>query len=287
MKLSFCLLLHFLSIYWKLLGMSKSNINSLPHTAVDEITRLLSPLSRANLGRALASAGLLFNFRKDYKQPAKIWDMIFKDEIWFQTVWGLHYTEHAPPPNLILVGSDLVKLYYSTSRSPVYLALIICDRSGDARYEKEKLFASFREQDYDFYKDLSEVRFKKSGIILHIGDAIKGEEWIKMKDPSRLFRYYKKELWTTALYYHDDHLCQIGPDQIGGIEDFSTKKKKHVKYICSVRQRFGNGDPVYQVIRKYNIPIKLVGKLTEDENKQKWVASWRLARAGEQEWSIV
>jgi hypothetical protein len=266
--------------------MSKKNITSLPHIAGDEITRLLSPLSRANLGRALASAGVWFNFRKDYKQPAKFWDIIFKDEIWLQTVSGLYY-EYTSPPNPVMVGSDLVKPYYGASRSPVYLALVISDWGGDARYEKEKLFASFREQDYDFYKDLSEVRFKKSGIILHIGDAIKSEEWIKMKDPSRLFRRYKKELWTAALYYHDDHLCQIGPDQIGGIEDFSTKKKKRVKYICSVRLRFGNGDPVYRVMKGYNLPIKLVGKQTEDENKRKWVASWRLARAGEREWSVV
>src|SRR5436309_2640932 len=108
-----------------------------------------------------------------------------------------------------------------------------------------------------------------------------------MKDPSRLFRRYKKELWTTALYYHDDHPCQIGLDQIGGIEDLSTKGKKRVKYICSVRLRFGNGDPVYRVMKGYSLPLKLVGKQTEDENKRKWVASWRLARAGEREWSVV
>ena len=224
--------------------MSKRNITNLPHIAGDEITRLLSPLSRANLGRALASAGLWFNFRKDYKQPAKIWDMIFKDEIWLQAVSSLYSEyEYAPPPIPGLVGSDLVKQYYGASQSSIYLALVISDFGGDARYEKEKLFASFREQDYDFYEDLSEVWFKKSGIRLHIGDAIKSEEWINMRDPSKLFQRYKKELWTAALYYHDDHLCQIGPDQIGGIEDFSTKKKKRVKYICSVRLRFGNVCP--------------------------------------------
>src|SRR5436305_9175850 len=126
--------------------MSKRNITSLPHIAGDEITRLLSPLSQANLGRALASASPWFK-------------IIFKDEIWLQTVSGLYY-EYTSPPNPVLVGADLVKPYYGASRSPAYLALVLSDWGGDARYEKEKLFASFREQDYDFYEDLSEVRFK-------------------------------------------------------------------------------------------------------------------------------
>jgi len=233
-------------------------------------------------GEAVRPSGQLFTI----DQRANIWDFLFKDSSYLHMVAGLNYS--APyckisPPLSTVLGYDLVP-YYSGLQLPSYLALLISDWGGDALYERGRLFKSFRDQDYDFDEEACEVRFNKSGLVLHVGDAFKCEEWIRMRDPSRLFQYHQGELQTAALYYHDDSPCRLGPGQISGIEDFTGKE--HIRYLCGVRLKFGNGKPVYRVIEAYDIPFKLVSKQIRDENSE-WVVGWRLARAGEREWSFV
>jgi hypothetical protein len=55
----------------------------------------------------------------------------------------------SPQPVVSLIGYDLIKAYNELER-PLYLALVVNDWSGDTLYQKDRLFASFREQDYQF-----------------------------------------------------------------------------------------------------------------------------------------
>jgi len=249
--------------------MGRKNIIELPHAAMDLV-------AEANLGRAIAGVGGWLNFKKEHKQSARIWDMIFKDDEWLEAVSNISYGDARSRPDPVLVGANLAK--------PKYLALLISDWGGDAYYARDKLYKSFREQDYDIDENVSEVYFKGSGITLHIGDVIERAEWVVMENPGRLFRRERKQLWTSALHYHDDRIRQIGPNQIGGIEGFSTKKKKRVKYICSIE--FGNGEPRYRVLMRPNLP-RLVNKPILDGNNRERLRMWRIAGVNEKEWSFV
>ena len=201
-----------------------------------------------------------------------LWNSIFKDDIWLKAVSECTDADMSPP-NPVLVG-----------KSSQYLALIISDFSGDALYEKDKLFASLREQDYEYDEAKAEIRFKKSKRVLHIGNAVRGEEWITMTDPRKLFRQTGEGLQTSAIYYGDDQYHKIEGHQIGGVE--SSKGIERVKYICSIPLKFGDGKPVFCVIRRGISPIHLVSKRTKDTNGRYWVTSWRLAMAGERDWEI-
>ncbi|KAH8891473.1 hypothetical protein GQ53DRAFT_746575 [Thozetella sp. PMI_491] len=217
---------------------------------------------------------------------ARIYDLFLKNASWVQAVNGLTYDYGPPPPVVGLLGYDLVKAYYDL-QLPSFLALVISDWGGDVHYMRERLFASFRDQDYDFDEASCEVTFKKSGLVLHIGDAIGCNEWIRMRDPGRLFHYREGKPQTAVLYSHDDSLHEIGLDRIGGVEGFSGRE--YVQYVSSVRLQFGNGMPVYRVVEAldYKIPSRLVSKRTKTGEKREWVTGWRLARAEEQAWSFV
>lgn len=257
-----------------------ANITHLSKDIGGVLAALVSALARASLGRATAGVGLKFNFTNTDKNSARVWDMIFKDEKWIQEITDLKY-DNTSPPNPTLVGHDLIKLYHG-SLTPAYITLLISDQGGDSRYLRKKFFASLREHGYD--KQKCEVRFKNSNITLNIYDVVGSNEWIEMEDPSRLFHCRRQKLQTAILYYQDANLKRIGPEEIGGVSGRSMKNKKYIKDICSLRSKFGDGLPVYRVIRRHNIPMRLVNIETTDERGGKWVTSWRLARAGEREW---
>ena len=109
--------------------------------------------------------------------------MIFKDEIWLGALSNI-CSLCTSLLNLGLLGFDLLR---KGRLDGAYLALIISDYIGDALMKKEQVFASFKEQDYEYNEELSEVWFKRSWITLHIGDAIKLEEILSMANPGRLF----------------------------------------------------------------------------------------------------
>lgn len=235
----------------------------------------MSAGSSHNREEAARASGQL-DRTKPTDQHANIWGFLFKDCSWLHAVASLKYNYGSlSPPLPTVLGYDL-GLYYSSLQPPSCLALLISDWGGDARYERETLFASFRDQDYYFDKESSEVRFNKSGMILHVGEPLEGDEWIRMKDPSRLFQHHQGELQTAAVYYNDDSLHTLGPDQIGGIEDFTGKE--HVRYICSIQLKFGDGRPVNRVIVEYNIPFKLVNEQAQGKARA-GIVGWRLARA--------
>jgi hypothetical protein len=257
-----------------------ANITRLSKDIGDTLAALVSPLARASLGRAVAGVGLKFNFTNADKKSARVWDIMFEDEKWIREITDLKY-DNTSPPNPTLVGHGLIKLYYG-SLTPVYITLLLSDWGGDSHYLKEKFFASLREHDYD--GQACEVRFKNSNATLNVYDVVRGNEWIKMEDPSRLFHYRRRKLHTAMLYYQDANLKRMGPEEIGGVRGRSMKNKKYIKDICSLRLKFGDGLPVYRVIQRHNIPMRLVNIETTDERGRKWVTSWKLARAGEREW---
>jgi hypothetical protein len=261
------------------------HLGALSREVADGIFQLLDPISRASLGRAYAGTGLRLHFSKTQLRPALIFDKIFKDTTWIQQVMSLSITG-CPSPIVTLLGCDLVKLSHG-SPSPAYLLLIISDWSGDSRYMKEQLFGSFRDRNFQFDEEASEVFFPSSSITLHIGDAITGEEWISIRNPRKVFRLEKEVLQTTALYFGDDTFYEIGPSHIGGIDDFSMKEGERVQYICSVRLKWGDGSPIYRVLRTKEIPFSLVSQSIDGEHSRMWIISWRLARADEPAWRIV
>jgi hypothetical protein len=247
--------------------MPKTKFLTLPIDIAHEISERLSPLSRANLNRAFS-----FKFTQTQKRSARVWDMIFKDESWIQAVENIKY-DFAHPPQLTLVGYDLIKLFDDSSSS-AYIALLVSDWHGETLDFKEKLFASLRE--YNFDQQKSEITFKNSNITLNINDVINTSDWILMKDPRKLFYYQKKKLQSAALYYRDDHLYQIGPEQIGGVEGISSRKKKCVKNICSLKLKFGDGAPLYHVFTTHDPPIGLSNNFMDGT---KWITSWTKDRS--------
>lgn len=204
---------------------------------------------------------------------ASLFDIIFKDDTWVQAINGLGQGDSAvPPPVVSLLGHDLVKAP-NDARTPTFLALVISDWAGDSLYHQDKLFASFREQDYEFDKESCEVTFKKHGLVLHIGDAIHGNEWINMRHPGRLFTWDEGTLRAAVSYYCDAAPRTIDSSSIGGIDDFSADSGEHVDYICSVRLEFGNGMPVYRVFIAFELPMQLVSKRAKTGDRPGWITS--------------
>ncbi|KFY27451.1 hypothetical protein V491_00904 [Pseudogymnoascus sp. VKM F-3775] len=261
------------------MSQTNRNFNSLSNDIGHRIATLLSPLSRASLGRAFAQGTSKFNFTWTQKRSARVWDLIFKDDSWFQAIDSLSYDSATPAPNPTLVGYDLAKLYHGSSTS-AYIALLVSDWGGDCRFFKKIFFASLRDHDYN--EKASEVHFKKTNIILHIGDVVNGQEWIQMEDPGKLFRRNRRKwkLQTAALYFKEESLIRVGSEKIGRVLNMPAEKEC-IKNICSLQLEFGDGTPVYRVIRRRNMTVRLVSIETTDKNGRKWVTNWRVARADE------
>lgn len=102
---------------------------------------------------------------------------------------------------------------------------------GDVQYMKQLFFESLQDHKYD--KEKSEILLKRSGITVHIGDAITGQETVIITDPTKLF-HKSKQVSTNVLYYTEDILYDIGPNLIGGIEGVSNKRKKAFREIFSI-----------------------------------------------------
>lgn len=223
-----------------------------------------------------------------------IFDLIFKDHVWMEAVHNVTI-EPDKRPAVSLVGYDLIQAY-NDSKLPSFLALFISDWSGDARDLKETLFLSFREQDFVFDNPSAEVTFKKSGLVLYIGDAIHSYEWIRMRDPSRLFGFHNGQPQTAVLYF--EHLATeekalgiIGADMIGGLIDFSGKE--YLNHMCSIPMHFGSGrrTPITRCIQTFEIPHKVVSLKRRGTSHYTdgytFSTHWRLAQGKERRWSIV
>ena len=101
------------------------------------------------------------------------------------------------------------------------------------------LFESLKE--YNYNKKTFEIQFENSKIILNIRDTIRNLEDIEVKNQRKLFRYYKRDLYTIILYSNNKNLTQIGPDKIGRVIGILVKRKKCIENIYSLRLQFGAG----------------------------------------------
>ena len=144
-----------------------------------------------------------------------------------------------------------------------------------------KSFLIFREQDYEYDKVKSGVKFRNSGITLHIFDAAKSEmEAITtMEDTRKLFDFRMNEIWTAALFYRDDKLHKIKENQIGGVE-YVLDCRKRVEYVCSLPLKFGDGEPIYRIITTSKEIKATLNQLQTGHGVYKERVTWTLRRSG-------
>lgn len=251
---------------------------SLPPELHGNVAAHFPPLPRASFLEALRG---LVRFPRSAASTANIWGLLFKDDKWVNKVLQTRGVPHRNP-TVSLVGKDLERLYYRGPNKPSYLVLAIHDWSGDTEFLQDALFKSLHKHSYD--KARSEVFLLNSGITLHIGDAVILEEWVNISDPTRMFSLRRGKLSTKAIYYTDDALHDIGPELIGGIRDWSIKKKKAVSEICSIKLKFRDGSPVYRVFVSSSKETRVVNIQGTDEKGAKWITQWRLAQPHEKEW---
>ena len=253
-------------------------VPSLPPELHGNIATHLDPIPRASFFRALKG---LVQFPRPATSTANIWDLIFKDDKWVNKVLR---TQNAPHrnPTVSLIGKDLEKLYYRGRNKPSYLVLAIHDWTGDVQCFQDMFFKSLQEHHYN--KARSEIYLSKPRITLHMRDAVISDEWVYMPDPTRMFRLRRGKLSTNAIYYTDDALQNIGPELIGGIRDWSVKKKRAVSEICSIKAKFRDGTPVYRVFVSASKKARVVHIKSTDEMGVEWITQWRLAQPHEREW---
>ncbi|KAB5528988.1 hypothetical protein GE09DRAFT_405331 [Coniochaeta sp. 2T2.1] len=222
-----------------------------------------------------------------------VFDLVFRDYTWIEAA---HNVENPLQrrPGVALVGYDLIQACHG-SKNPSYLALIVNDWCGDVYYSlRDKLFPTFREQDFDFDEESTEVTFQ-SGLVLHVGDAIQVQEWVRLRDPSRLFGLNDKGVQTAVLYFEPvegakEALTIIDSD-IGGVVNFSGKE--YVTHMCSIPMHIGVGRtiPITRCFQAIKLQHKLVGFKKRGDKKYgsgfTLMDSWRLVEGYEREWSIV
>ncbi|KAH8655647.1 hypothetical protein BX600DRAFT_440146 [Xylariales sp. PMI_506] len=186
------------------------------------------------------------------------------------------------PGNTTFGPEEALSPFWGRHRlSDVQLVLLVNDWGGDSVYLKDLFFASL--QPNSPTETPGTFQFE-SGIRLCVKDCIGDDEFISVEEPKRLFYRKGSHLSTTALYYGDDHLCDIGSNEIGGIENLSVRRKKYVRDICSIRLHFPDRKPVYRVFVKHKKKVRVTNIQVEDEFKEKWVTKWRLAGPHEKEW---
>jgi hypothetical protein len=92
-------------------------------------------------------AVLIHRYQEKNESITRIWDFIFKNDVWIRQVLELQNTcEKGPVP--CLVGSGLKNLYYGKPRG-ANLMLLVNDWTGDIRFLKALFFESLRDYEYD------------------------------------------------------------------------------------------------------------------------------------------
>jgi hypothetical protein len=211
---------------------------------------------------------------KKQKPFDRIWSYIFKGDSWIYKVLSMS----APGPVPCLVGSDLQKVYDGKPNG-AYIALLVNDWSGDVFYLRDEFLSLLKDHEV---LEKGIIRLKDSDITLHIRDVLSSEEWVSIKDPSKLFDLDQKgsSLSTQVIYYTEDVLHTINQNQIGGTKGLSGKKEA-VRHICSIKLKFRNGEPVTRVFEdpeRKEREVRVVDIPTGEERKE-----WRIATPGEAE----
>lgn len=136
-----------------------------------------------------------------YSQYCRVWNEIFENDEWLSTV-GSNLEI-----NPILMGPG-VRAYYdhTSSEEPTYMALLVCDSSGDILFDKRYrrlLFRSLKSQ--TFNEETCEIKFHHQRITLNIHDAIYAPEIIKGK-PSDLFDILQADPICWYVSWNDPHM---------------------------------------------------------------------------------
>lgn len=116
---------------------------------------------------------------------------------------------------LTLLGSDLRKT--TSGQNKIKLALLQNGYSRDLCYEKESVFDSLR--DHEFNEETHELMFPETGIILNISDLC-GSEAVTVTNPRACFNWEEKKLATYALYHGDRSIVKI--EDIDGVRGKKT-----------------------------------------------------------------
>ncbi|TLD12234.1 uncharacterized protein PgNI_02704 [Pyricularia grisea] len=126
----------------------------------------------------------------------QVWNKIFKDDEWLNTVMNQTYI-YVSPLIPVLIGYDIFK-FYKSSDERVYLLFTANDWGGDIQYAPD-ICHSFRPHKYD--KESHEVSIEGTKITIVLER--------KSKDKPK----------TAILYYNKDVPVRIGENKIGGIKD--------------------------------------------------------------------
>ncbi len=238
-----------------------------------------------------------------------IWNKIFKDDsTWLAEMQQLQELKPSILPTLIggkirdVLRNDspcgpespshessfLSRKRLSARRSwrdhEIYLVLLVHDWSGELPYSAGNLLESLRSHCFVSKWD---VHIVGSDITVNIAECLGGHSpkgWLHVSDPSRLFTRKDREMHTSLLYYGDNTIQDVGPEDIGGIEGRSTTGKKAVKDICSIRMQLGDGRPVYRVLKSETANTRLRDVTTTDECGTTWITHWKEVKSGWREW---
>jgi hypothetical protein len=217
---------------------------TLPLDIYSEVTKYLFPLTRARL--PLFKRERLFS---------NIWSYIFKTETWIDQILEITREKLDGEPLPCILGRDLQKVAWGATKG-TYLVLLINDYTGDSRHLKRQIFFdSLQSHCYDEANNT--VYLLKSGITLHLGDALRRDEQIEITDPREIFRSRRKRLSTSVIYYGDDTIHTIRDDAIGRLQGASMNKKKAVAEVCSIELRFRSGTPVRTVFKSSSKTTKV------------------------------
>ncbi|TLD11559.1 hypothetical protein PspLS_11452 [Pyricularia sp. CBS 133598] len=180
----------------------------------------------------------------EQEKAMQVWNKIFKDDEWLNTVMNQTYT-HVSPPIPVLIGYDILKLYKGSDER-VYLLLTANDWGGDIQYAPD-IRHSLRPHKYD--KESHEVSIEGTKITIAL-ERYNMEE-LKLKEPQKLFHLTgksKDKPETAALYYNEDVPVRIGEDEIGGIRD---NDRLLVQDLSTIMSKFRDGKPVMRYIQKH------------------------------------
>lgn len=217
------------------------------------------------ISSCLKACGLAMNF-------------VFKKPDWCDNIMEINSeTKYPMPlPVLLLLGKDLPEVCQGKTRGRCLL-LLVNDWTGDSRFLRKLFFECL--QDHTFDKENSIVTFKGSRLKLYVHEALNATEWIPTKAIPQIISL-KEEVH--VVYYNENQMYKLGPDSIGGIQDYTGTKA--IKEICSIKLKFRDGETVYRLLKGPKKETKVVNLTTTDAWGAKWVVGWRKARDGEHGW---
>jgi hypothetical protein len=248
-----------------------------PVEVLFKIMKLLSHIERYAFIQHLRDDADEILLRNPLHSSCQVWGLIFKDDSWINKVLKLSNPDHGSPIPC-LIGRDLEGLYSGKPAKEAYVSLLIHDWTGESVYLKNLFFDSLNDHVYN--APLGEITLKQSGLTVHVRDAfyMNETETIYLQDISKLFRESRYGPCTSALYYNNDSLINVGPSCIGGVSKYDVRSKLYIYDFCSVRLRFRNNELVYRYFARIGSKVRAVGVEEKHEHGDRWITSWELEK---------